>query len=824
MTGPAASNLASARFAAGLLAGSWVDLSSPEDQLGAELDRLLSPQVWWVADRPRLADPSGDLPAEPLCWWRQPDQGALDAAAGRLAAAWDRVATDRQAPTAIRVSVGNPADVAAVRDLGRIAGAPVAASLFGGGGEFSWHCPVRVGTAGARAGELRTELAGLPAFGQYFVLTPASDPQPPDLIFLDTDGQAVSQLPEGGGTLIAIGAHPERELLEGGWRWRNLSVMAAVPGTSLGWWQQVVSLLAGNVPLDAALAMVVPAGIVGGVGGALSATALEISQDYGAGWTGPTVRARFHQPEAAAEAEPPPPAEAGDPRRLVAEFRDGNRKLRSVLPPDRPLTLQVAIAIPGRGQVAGAVAVPLPDVAADVVTLDIIASGEVWAEPQRQQVALPVNDVGEPSTSALFTFTSPASGSALGITINVLYRGRQLQQAVLTAAVREQSVPGERVRILVSRTSTNAQPAALATAAVASWDATGSELRNQLTGASIPLDRVAGALDAFEERLSRTLGVDAAPESLSDPAALGLLVDLARQGSGFAEQLAGLGLEEPGPISLLVQPESRLLPLELAYAGATPRRSGVRLCEHVRQPPPEGESCTRTSSRVVCPYAFWAMNRTIARTVLLPDRRPRPMPAPLDLEPVLFAASARADFGADPKARPSDTLEQACVDLFGAVERVTSWTAWRREVAARAPQLLLLLAHTEVDRGEASLQIGTRSFLARPDITAALVGPAPLVVLIACASAVAGDEFGTLPGSFTAHGAAAVIGMLTKLSGSQGARAGAVTMAALRAAAGVPGGTGLGAALAKARRQLVGQGLLVGMLLVAHGEIDLVVR
>jgi hypothetical protein len=514
-----------------------------------------------------------------------------------------------------------------------------------------------------------------------------------------------------------------------------------------------------------------------------------------------------------------PEAGETDPRRLVVEFRDGLRTVRTVLPPQRALTLEVAIAVPARGQAAGAIAVPDPGAAEDVVVLDVVASGSAWPQPQRAQIAWPVRDHGQSSTSAVFALTTPASGQAVTIRITLLYRGRPLQQADLVAAVRDMAVPGEHVRVVVRSTSTPPAPTLIATPARLSLDATGSDLRNTFTGASVPLGGLDGVLDAFEQRISRTLGVDDAPEALSDPRALSLLVDLARQGAGLRDQLAGLGVDGDGAVSLLVQPASRVLPLELVYAGAVPRRTGARLCAHVHTPPPPGQGCDRTSSRVVCPYAFWALNRTVVRTVLLPDGRPRALPASLDLEPVLLAASDRADFGAPAGRRPSELLVEACAQLFGTVDRVTSWTAWRREVASRRPELLVLLAHTEVAGGEATLQIGRSSFLARPDLTAAMLGGSPLVLLVACASAVAGDEFGTLPGTFTARGAAAVVGLLTKLSGSQGGRAAEAVLRALRGA-GNNGPLGLGAALAAARRDLVGQGLLVGMMLVAHGEVD----
>ena len=47
----------------------------------------------------------------------------------------------------------------------------------------------------------------------------------------------------------------------------------------------------------------------------------------------------------------------------------------------------------------------------------------------------------------------------------------------------------------------------------------------------------------------------------------------------------------------------------------------------------------------------------------------------------------------------------------------------------------------------------------------------PLVLLIACATAALGDAFGSLPGVWTAKGAGAVIGTLSKIVGPQGATA-----------------------------------------------------
>ena len=827
--------VAVAWLAAGLV---WVGVD--DAVLESSLAEVLEPRVWWRSERPRLPKPQGVVAGVRLAHWHNP--GAMDEAeVARFATAWSRVVGGLGAADFLRVSVSSLEDRRAVVDIGAAAGLRVAPTLVPlGGGDFTWRCPVVVTAGGDRAGDLLAELRDLPLAGELFVVSPDGAA---DVCFVDGDRSDGPGSPERGyGTVVAIGMADPLDLfvraVDGGG-----VVAAGVPANDLGWWPEVVSGLAANLPLDCALASVVPEALVGGETTALTATTLDLTDDE-RGRRGPQTRITLTGlaegddaqanggPDDAgsddagsdgAEPDGEPGPQTVDPRRLAVEFRDGGRRVRSVLPPRRALTLEVAIAVPAKGQPAGSDPVDAPPDAEDVVTLEVVAESELWPQPQLAELVWPVHEHDQPSTSAVFGLVTPDAGRAVAITITVLYRGRQLQRAVVTAAVRDAAVPGERVRVLVQRTSTPPQPALLVTPAAASLDATGSELRNTRSGAAVPGAQLAGTLDAFEQRLSRTLGADDAPESLSDPRALALLVDLARQGSGLWDQLAGLGLDGTGPISLLVQPASRLLPLELVYTGQPPRRSGVKLCDHVRQPPPPGEACDRTSSRVVCPYAFWALTRTIARTVLLPGGRALPTPSRLDLQPVLYAASQRADYGADPAARPSELLLRACAELFGPdqVGQVTSWTAWRREVAARRPELLLLLAHTETDAGEVSLQIGRRSFLARPDISTALVGHAPLVVLVACASAVAGDEFGTLAGTFTARGAAAVVGLLTKLSGSQGARAAAATLAALLAAGRTgPNGSGLGAALAQARRELIGQGLLVGMMLVAHGEID----
>lgn len=820
-------DVALGRFVAGLVPA----VTGPE--LDAALAGALTPDARWRADGARLPKPHGELSVDWLPRWHDPGDVSPQAAA-TLASSWRRVTAGLPTPDFLRVSVA-PGDRLAAAGIGSAAGLPVVPSLaWLSGTGFTWHCPIRVTAAGPGADALIAELRALPLAGEYFGVVPEG---PADICFL-TENQAVP--PECHAAVVIGDADPLQLLGNGIFNTSGdgVALAAGVPRTDLSWWPQVVRELARNVPLDCALASVVPEAWVGGVSAALTATTLEFTYDVH-GWRGPAADVVFVGPgtepadgagrPGQAEAEPPgtddqagaEPPPGPDPRRLVVEFRDGGRRVRTVLPPKRDLTLEVAIAVPGRGQPHGDVPVADPG-DPGVVMLDVVASGELWAEPQLARIAWPVSEFTQPSTSAVFTLTTPATGSAVSVNIAVLYQGRPLQKADVVAAVRDVALPGERVRVVVLATSTPPAPSLLGTRAETSLDATGSDLRNTFTGASIPLARLDGQLDALEQLISRTLAPDDAPESLDDPRALALLVDLARAGESLHVQLAGLGLDGTGAISLLTQPQARLLPLELVYAGVAPQKSGVRLCEHARTPPPPGTACDRTGRRTVCPYAFWALSRTIARSVVLPGSLARVLPDRVDLRTPLYASAAKADDGSPKSNLPGDELAAACTGIFGSVDRVRSWTAWRREVAATKPKLLVLLSHTDVTDGEAWLLIGRKSYLLRPDISAAVVGSAPLVVLVACASAVADDPFGTLAGTFTARGAAAVVGMLSKLAGPQAWRATATLLRAL-ADAGRNGPHSLGAALATARRDLVGQGLLVGMMIVAHGEIDVMI-
>ncbi|MGH9181026.1 MAG: hypothetical protein ACRDY5_04855, partial [Acidimicrobiales bacterium] len=655
------------------------------------------------------------------------------------------------------------------------------------------------------------------------------------------------------------------------------SMAVGVAEDGVDWLEPVVYEMTHDRPLDVALATVVPGAIVAGTPGLIEFTAVarwavaladqlglpeqehlrqvvrqsyfdaeahgasevaDRSRQLAAAGADTTVEVRVlaKGPELpTARPEPPVPPKR---RRLVAGITSGGRVRRAALVPGADHELEVRIAVPRRGEVASAhdfdeEAVPAGD---GVAHLTVDVSCEAVGLRATADIVLNTADLQAASTPAMFCFRTGDDGSVLDIKVVVLHQGRPIQAAHLVGTVRAQPAPNDRVQLWDLPLTSGPEPRPDTTAAQVTLDARDRVLRRLGGGpaATVDLTRVEAMLGDIEQRASRVMAADDAPSSFRDESARQLLVKLARWGAELADHLAPLEMADAATIAVLVTHATAVTPLELAYDGPAPY-PGARLCTHATGGlPAAGGACTEVSKRVVCPYAFWGMRLVVARTFEMERSTHRAGgvgagtadPAALDLRPVLYAAADRADLASGAAYRPSDLLERSLVDLVGreAVTRVRSWRAWRAAVRSTRPQLLVVLGHTETADGESTIEIGRASRLARPDLDRAVLrrdpAPPPLVVLLACASAAAGDTFGGLPAAFTGRGAGAVVATLTKLRGPHGARAAAAVVEAI-VGTGTAEGVTLGTALTAARRRLVSDGFLIGLLLVAHGEIDL---
>jgi hypothetical protein len=262
------------------------------------------------------------------------------------------------------------------------------------------------------------------------------------------------------------------------------------------------------------------------------------------------------------------------------------------------------------------------------------------------------------------------------------------------------------------------------------------------------------------------------------------------------------------------------LPLELVYAGPPPT-DDAQLCDHVANPPPPGEPCNLASAERVCPYAFWGLHRSIARTIRWkPDGTSTPpWTTTIAASSVLYGVTAIADEGSS-QPLPSASVLATARSLFKPVKTARTWDTWLKRVEQIKPNLLVVLGHTEGTG--TSLSIGTQSVLERkmiaPPYLRAEGSPRPLVLLIACATAALGDVFGSLPGTLTAKGAGAVVGTLSKIVGPQGAAAAMHLLHAVRDLSGKD--ASVGDAVAAARQSLLRERRPIGLVLVSHGEMD----
>ncbi|MGB2819169.1 MAG: CHAT domain-containing protein, partial [Burkholderiaceae bacterium] len=435
------------------------------------------------------------------------------------------------------------------------------------------------------------------------------------------------------------------------------------------------------------------------------------------------------------------------------------------------------------------------------------------------------------STSAVFDFESGDEDQILTIRVLVTYRGRPMQELSIVGTVRAEPIGADQIRFTAIPLSAPPEPHEETTQGEAILVVNGANLERAGSDRKVDLSQVRPIIEKINKDASTVLAGSEVPESLDDPQALKLLVKLARAGSGLKDVLAPLALPEEGTLSLLIDMTTELLPLELVYDAEKPDKEAAVLCEHKPGGKRVGEPkmCPEAGAGVVCPMAFWGQRRSIVRTIRFPANHKSgryESLRPIELRPLLYAAAAKADKGVKEKPLPTAFLAQQLQQLFGKdnVLFASNWTEWV-DLIKRHPQLLLVLGHTESSDGDTVLEIGEKSWLT--DVREAFLhvegAPPPLVLLLACSTAVPRNPFGGLPAAFTAAGAAAVVGTLTKMQGPHGARAAAQVVKALWEAS-AAGDKTLGGALTAARRQLVQDGILDGLLLVSHGEIDMALR
>jgi len=544
-----------------------------------------------------------------------------------------------------------------------------------------------------------------------------------------------------------------------------------------------------------------------------------------------------------------PTDEPAQPRRLAARALDNNElPVTSILPPNKELLLTVRIAIPEKEDTAVEEPFPpLPDTGRPTVELEVAVTGDVWKErPQSQMISISREVLTQPSTSARFPFTTPHAGAVVTIEIGVFYQGKPLQAATYVSPVSDVALPDEKPTLTTFPSTLATFPSTLATSTPTlktftlsgpdepseelrpvdvTLDGTGAELKRCDSDRYVVIKDAQKILEDIEGQLSKVLGDKAAPDSFDDSCALQLLITLAQKGVALRGFLKDLDIGDARSINITVLYNTPVLPLELVYAGPAPT-SKAQLCDHVSNPPPPGQACQQASTKRVCPYAFWGLHRSIARTVKWASEGATngpPWTTKILASSVLCGASAKAD-EIITEPLPTDRVRGTAEGLFGRVAFVQRWSDWREKIKSAKPNLLVILGHTMMEPGaNLSLYLGQRSVLEdyklvdRPDYLHA-DGTRPLVFLIACASAVLRNPYGSFPGAFTREGAGAVVGTLSKINGPHAATATEYLLRAIYDLADTGGS--VGDAVQAARRNLIAERKPIGLVLVSHGEMD----
>ena len=297
----------------------------------------------------------------------------------------------------------------------------------------------------------------------------------------------------------------------------------------------------------------------------------------------------------------------------------GTKAVESVLPPRKKLKLLVRVAVPAKEDTAAeGAALKLPETEGPTVQLDVVVRSDVWArQPAPRPIVISREKADQPSTWAVFPFTTPEDGSVVTIEVTLLYQGKPLQAATYVSPVRDEAVDeDERPTLTVHNLSGPDEPTDDMRPVAVSLDGTGAELTRKIGNPrQVLITQVQTILDAIEELVSRVTADERASETLDDEKSVKLLIDLARIGVQLRRKLQRLDLDDAPSIDVLVFDDTAVFPLELVYAGPAPLENKAQLCEHVTRPPAPGQGCDRVSELIVCPYAFWGLNRTISRTV-----------------------------------------------------------------------------------------------------------------------------------------------------------------------------------------------------------------
>ncbi|WP_150774171.1 hypothetical protein [Pseudomonas fluorescens] len=330
--------------------------------------------------------------------------------------------------------------------------------------------------------------------------------------------------------------------------------------------------------------------------------------------------------------------------------------------------------------------------------------------------------------------------------------------------------------------------------------------------------------------------LQALEQAVADPQAPldSLMLTLANRGSLLQKELQSVVPNWPGSegrVQLVTQSDA-FFPIEYLYDGQLPESPDSTLCDKRGGCLRNGfaiENCgIRKAGEQLCPMGFLGVSGVIERhswtsgqgaQVWAAAEGDRPKRHRIeDLSTVAFAASNRADNFKDSDVLPHPIVRIANIETTLGVKNIPDWKNWKDRLEQDSPSLLLLLVHLD---GEV-VYVGSDCGLNLGAIGSQHVGGASVVIAIGCTSGLSDIPGGSLPAILQRNGARVVVAAMTNVLGRHANRVGRELALRMKTAATSEDSISVGAIISSIRRELLADGLALGLAIVAFGDADIV--
>ncbi len=276
-----------------------------------------------------------------------------------------------------------------------------------------------------------------------------------------------------------------------------------------------------------------------------------------------------------------------------------------------------------------------------------------------------------------------------------------------------------------------------------------------------------------------------------------------------------------------------IFPFEFLYDGPLPLDADAPLCPQSASclAAPRGTACCsrRATREVFCPLGFLGLNVIIERHAWDADQthpfwlrrsedfsKRKTLPG---LQDIIFAASDKADLFKQEVGVPAEHKLAKLADLTQAFgSRALSWADWRAAVRSEdhPPAMAVLVPHVE----------GKKLYIGKADaiyLSTLEMGTASVAIVVGCNTAAGEVAALSLPSSILREGSVrVVIAALTEILGRHSNTAAMTLGTKIRDASQAAEVTTIGEFVTALRRDFLSKGIVMGLVLVAVGDADVV--